>query len=99
MCFHRWGVCSNVDMLTSRQDAADIAARRRAAGLTQTGLAGAAKCSRATVAMIEGGYVPQRSAVIPRIERVLNALLNDKAPAANGRQVTTSAGVGDGHGT
>jgi len=63
-----------------------FAARRRAVGLTQTRLAGLAQCSRATVAMIEGGYLPRRSEVIPRIEAVLaDAALNNEAPAGNRR--------------
>jgi hypothetical protein len=45
------------------------------------------------VGLLERGYKPHRSAVLDRIQRVLN----DEAPAGNGRQVTTSAGVGDGH--
>jgi transcriptional regulator with XRE-family HTH domain len=79
-------------MLSSQQIAADIAGRRRAAGLSQSRLAGEAKCSRATVAMIEGGYVPQRSEVIPRIERVLDAILNDETqPRPEAASRTTSA--------
>ena len=77
-------------MPTSQQIAADIAGRRKAAGLSQARLAGAAECSRATVAMIEGGYVPKRSEVIPRIERVLNAILNNDAAApGHGRRGQT----------
>ena len=81
-------------MATNTSDASGgLRGRREAAGLSQLDVARRAPCSPAMVGLLERGYKPHRSAVLDRIQRVLN----DEAPAGNGRQVTTSAGVGDGH--
>jgi predicted transcriptional regulator len=47
--------------------------RRIAAGLTQRQLARAADCSLPSVANLEAGLLPQRSVVVPRILRALDA--------------------------
>lgn len=46
--------------------------RRVAAGLSQQRMAELAGCSVAIVGLLEGGYRPERSAVLPRIVRVLD---------------------------
>lgn len=51
-----------------------VAARRRALNLTQADLGVLADCSRTSVAMIEGGYTPRRSAVHARITSTLTAI-------------------------
>jgi transcriptional regulator with XRE-family HTH domain len=59
-----------------------IRERRLAAGLSQDRLARLARCSVSMVLSIERGYVPQRSAVLPRVERALDAYLppNEQRP-------------------
>ena len=49
-----------------------IAARRGRLGLTQAEMATLAGCSRASVNLIEGGYMPKRSQVLGRIESTLS---------------------------
>jgi transcriptional regulator with XRE-family HTH domain len=51
-----------------------IREQRLAAGLSQDRLARLAGCSVSMVLAIERGYIPARSAVLPRIEQVLAAL-------------------------
>jgi transcriptional regulator with XRE-family HTH domain len=58
----------------------ELKARRQHLGLTLNQVASAAACSPAFLQMLEGGYRPTRSAVLPRVE----AVLNDPAPAAEG---------------
>jgi transcriptional regulator with XRE-family HTH domain len=65
--------------------------RRRGAGITQQQLAERAHCSIAIVRLLEGGYQPARSHVLPRILAVLE---NDASPAGKPGSVTTSAGRG-----
>jgi len=60
--------------------------QRLAAGLTQQQLAAETPCSVAFVQMVEGGYRPGRSDVLPRLVAVLEAHQNDLNPAANGAQ-------------
>lgn len=77
-------------MNTAAAEGARLAQKRRDAGISQARLAGLAGCSRSSVVLTEGGYVPQRSEVIPRIERVLDALLDDNAPAGTGARSATA---------
>lgn len=72
-------------MLCIEQTGEDVAARRRSLGISQARLATLAGCSRTSVALIEGGYLAQRSAVLPRIL----AVLNDDDPAGNRVEVQT----------
>lgn len=65
-----------------------IAARRRALGLSQHRLATLAGCSRTSIALLEGGYAPQRSAVLPRVV----AAINDYGTAGQPSRVTTQEG-------
>jgi predicted transcriptional regulator len=58
--------------VTEHEDGAPgIRERRKAAGLSQESLARAADCSTAMVKLLERGFTPTRSAVLPRIVRVL----------------------------
>ena len=50
----------------------DIRERRLDLGLSQERLARKADCSAAMVKLLERGFTPTRSAVLPRILRVLN---------------------------
>ncbi len=76
---------------------ANLRAARRAAGLSQQALAERAVCSVSMVRLVESGYEPDGSLVLPRIRLALrHYLTNDEGPAANGPLATTSAaGIGD----
>jgi predicted transcriptional regulator len=69
--------------------------RRKAAGLTQQGLAVRAHCSMHMVQLLEGGYQPTSSAVLARVLRVLSEHDPPRA-ATTGRETADSAGD---HGT
>jgi predicted transcriptional regulator len=56
-----------------------LRARRLAIGLSQEKLARAAHCSTAMVKLLERGFTPTRSEVLPRIVQALN----DVEPAGN----------------
>jgi transcriptional regulator with XRE-family HTH domain len=58
---------------TSHQRATELRAERESAGLTRTKLAGLIGCSPTSLANIEGGAVPRRSAVLDRALAVLAA--------------------------
>jgi transcriptional regulator with XRE-family HTH domain len=61
--------------LTVTQKSADettLRARRQAAGLSQETLAHRAQCSVAMVKLLESGYQPDRSEVLPRVLEVLS---------------------------
>ncbi len=81
---------------STQHEAVGIPDRRRALGLTQGQLAMRADCSRASVALIESGYRPRRSEVLPRILAVLDGRKTSEGPAGNGTSAKL-AGVGDGH--
>jgi transcriptional regulator with XRE-family HTH domain len=51
---------------------ADLKARRRAAGLSRQRVANEAGCSLSHLQMLEGGYSPGRSDVLPRVLTVLD---------------------------
>lgn len=51
----------------------DLAARRRALGLSQQTVAVRAECSLAMVSLLERGYKPGESEVAERINNVLTA--------------------------
>jgi len=53
---------------------------RASVGISQELLARRADCSTAMVRLLESGYVPAHSEVLPRVL----AILNDERPAANG---------------
>jgi hypothetical protein len=67
--------------------------QRQAAGLTRQALAEKAKCSIASVALFEGGYAPERSAVLPRLFAALKDLpMDDDAESGtDSPRVTTSS--------
>lgn len=71
----------------------DLRALRRAAGLTQQETATRVGCSIAAVALFEGGYRPARSAVLPRLVRVLSDPSTSESPGAGGR--TEALGTSD----
>lgn len=50
----------------------DIRQRRRALGVSQLELAQLAECSPAMVGLLDRGYRPHRSAVLDRVNAVLN---------------------------
>lgn len=52
--------------------------RRKAAGLTQQALATRAGCSLAYVTVLENGYTPRGSNVLPRILRVIQEAERDE---------------------
>lgn len=82
---------------TGRTDLVDLRDRREALGLSRTRLAVIVGFSPAYIAQLEDGYRPRRGDAVARISTALDGL-NDDAPGAQaGREVTTSAGVGDGH--
>lgn len=54
-----------------------LRARRLAAGLTQQQVAAGASCSLSYIRLLERGFVPVESDVLPRVLR----LLNDEDPA------------------
>ena len=56
-----------------------IRAARRDAGLSRQKLASLADCSVSYLQLLEGGFTPADSSVIPRIMRVLN----EKRPGGN----------------
>lgn len=57
-----------------------IREQRIALGLSQEALARRADCSTAMVRLLEAGYHPTASDVLPRLE----AILNNDSPATNG---------------
>jgi transcriptional regulator with XRE-family HTH domain len=67
--------------------------RRKAAGLSQQRLAELAGCSLTFVRVLEAGYAPVTSNVLPRIEAVLDGPTQSSAPGGNGG-AATSSGVG-----
>ncbi len=64
---------------------------RKAAGLTQQQLATLAGCSMAYVRVIEAGYTPAQSDVLPRVFAVLNERRQDGHPG-----VAKTSGAGGG---
>jgi transcriptional regulator with XRE-family HTH domain len=79
---------------TRAAEARRLRACREAAGLTQRELALAAECSLTTVANVENGAVPTRSAVLDRIR----AVLDPEDDADRGRHpgpLKEAAGAGD----
>jgi transcriptional regulator with XRE-family HTH domain len=64
----------------SRQEASDLRARREGAGLTRTRLAGLVGCSPTSLANIEDGAIPRRSAVLERALAVLACREREAAP-------------------
>jgi len=60
-----------------------IAEMRRTAGLTQIQLAIEAECSRSSIAILEAGYQPRHSDVLPRLLAILRPY-NDVETAGNG---------------
>ena len=67
-------------------DSGALRGARREAGLTQQELATRAGCSLSYLVMLEMGFSPARSAVLPRIIRVLN----ENGPAGYRAVPTTS---------
>lgn len=59
-----------------RVDAASLRAARLARGLSRAELSGLAGCSLASIANLEGGYLPKRS---PVLARVLDALADGQS--------------------
>jgi len=57
---------------TQGQAGTDLVQRRRQAGMTQIQLAIAARCSRSTIAILEAGYEPRHSDVLPRLLAALD---------------------------
>lgn len=66
--------------------------QRRAAGLSQQRVAELAGCSLTFVRVLEAGYAPVTSNVLPRIHAVLDGPTQSSAPAGNGGAATSSAG-------
>lgn len=84
-------------MVTEPQDIAiDLRAQRRAAGLSQEAIARLVPCSTNSIRLFEKGYAPVASPVRDRLIAVLDALLNDREPDANGLPEKT-ADAGGGH--
>ena len=51
---------------------ADLRAMRHAANKTRQQVAGEARCSLSMLGILEGGYIPERSDVLPRVLAALN---------------------------
>lgn len=64
----------------STEQVGSVRSARRDAGLSQEQLARRADCSTAYVRLIEAGYAPARSDVLPRIAGVLNIEVDDLWP-------------------
>jgi transcriptional regulator with XRE-family HTH domain len=71
--------------------------QRRAAGLSQQRVAELAGCSLTFVRVLEAGYEPVTSNVLPRIEAVLDGRKTSEGPAGNGTSAKLAV-MGDGHG-
>lgn len=84
-------------MIAATEDTIDLRARRLATGLSQESLARLVPCSTNSVRLFEKGYSPPASLVRDRVIAVLDALLNDREPDANGLPEKT-ADAGGGHG-
>lgn len=69
----------------------DLKALRRAAGMSQQRLAELAGCSVSMVRVLESGYEPERSDVLPRLVAALAT--TREAPAANQGFSKTGVGV------
>lgn len=65
-------IVSGVDTSTSHFPADDLRERRRAAGLSRQQLAHEVGCSLSHLQMLESGYRPDTSAVLPRVLRALD---------------------------
>lgn len=75
------GACSLDSMgVNATPGIGPLRASRRAAGLSQQRLAELAGCSLTMIRVLESGYEPQNSDVMPRVAQVLN----DAGPAGNG---------------
>ena len=72
-----------------------LRSRRAAVGLSQQRLAELAACSLAMVRLLESGYSPKDSDVVPRIERTLN----DHDPGDKSRAAVKIAGGAATHGS
>jgi predicted transcriptional regulator len=72
-----------------------IRERRAELGLSQQRLAELASCSLSMVRLLESGYQVKTSLVLDRIIEVLN----DETQPGLAASRTTSAAVGDGHGS
>ncbi len=75
------------------RDSGGLREQRRAAGLSQQRLAELAGCSVSAVRLFERGYQPSPSAVLTRVEAVLN---NDQRPAMEPGAGTTSTSASQG---
>ncbi len=75
-----------------------IRAARRHAGLTQQGLASAADCSLSYVRLLEAGFKPAHSDVLPRVARALGLLPPNKVEArADNADLEKSTDAGGHH--
>jgi predicted transcriptional regulator len=89
---------STINANDSPSTGGSLRQRRRRLNISQEDLARLADCSTGYVRLLERGFQPEHSDVLPRVIAALDSL-NDNAPGAQaGREVTTSAVVGDGHG-
>jgi predicted transcriptional regulator len=63
----------------NREGGRTLRQRRKTLGLSQEKLAREAGCSTMSVRLLEGGFVPERSAVLPRLLAALARLEVDAA--------------------
>ena len=68
---------------------------RQQAGLSREKLARFANCSAAFIVTVERGYVPEKSAVVPEIERVLAVLTGAENEQRPGGQNPAAAKADD----
>jgi transcriptional regulator with XRE-family HTH domain len=67
-----------MSIITNVTRAERIRELRLRAGLSRERLARLANCSFSSIAAIERGYIPERSVIVPEIERVLDALTDNE---------------------
>lgn len=84
-----------MDSDNGRARGGSIRSARRALELSQEELARLAQCSTVYVRMLESGFTPSQSSVIPRIL----AVLNEKRPGGNQVALRTSAAGQGRHGS
>lgn len=81
-------------MASTLATAPDLKALRRAAGLSQQRVAERAGCSLSMIRILESGYVPEHSDVLPRVLAALIDPSTTEAPVGTSASAKTGGQAG-----